>query len=161
MKVFNIGKVKNISILIIASVLLVTVVCVCPFPIRVDTTMEGFYVDAQGQITENVSVEVTGWYLRYLLLEDDLRVEFDLNDPAKHSLKMQGATQLGDSEYFYASGWYYIPDENSVDGATMLFDKPFKRCALRFMDEGCYVLSSDPSVDLNAFWQAAKVRLSL
>lgn len=58
-----------------------------------------------------------GWYLRYLLLKDDLRVEFDLNDPAKHGLKMQGATQLGDSEYFYASGWYYTSDENSVDGA--------------------------------------------
>lgn len=58
------NKVAIAAMFIIAAV----VICLVPFPVKIDRTMEGIRLEnSEDRSFEDCSVTVEGWYYRYLL----------------------------------------------------------------------------------------------
>ncbi len=150
------------KICLVLAVLLIAAICLCPFPVRINTCMEGMHINEQQELVENVTVNVSGWRYNFLFLQDKIKLSFD--SEALGTLdNMRTSEHEIDPSTRCAGLFFYSGSLNSFSSGTVTYDKDFSSCLMELDGEifgadgsACYVLSSDPDADL---WNVFKEHL--
>lgn len=119
--------------LLLGIIILLAVICLCPFPRRVNKTLQGVY---HAEDAQSVSVEIAlkGWWLDYLFFEDRLSLSgtissADAADDADFDFSRfvikNTVTKLSDSMYG-TSAFYYRSSTNQMEHQRVLFTKRFE-----------------------------------
>ena len=73
-------KVGRIRTIILITVILALAVCLLPWPGRVNVTLPGVRTSVDGSVETDVTVTVEGWYLKYLLRQDQMKASVGIQD---------------------------------------------------------------------------------
>ncbi len=148
-------KVLTLSFIIAA--LLTLTICLCPFPVRINTYMDGMHINGQHEFVENVTVNVSGWRYNYLFLQDKVKLTLDAGKPLGTLDNMRTSEYKITSSIRCASLFFYSSNLNSFSSGTATYDNNFSSCLIELKGEVLnvdsqgsvyYVLSSDPDADL-------------
>ena len=119
--------------LVISSVLILVIAAICtlPWPEKVHVELKGWAVDEAGNVTEGANVHLEGWYLHYLLRQDQLDVDITVSDGNTIAVFSADVPVIGIPEgRRYAAGLYYDGEANSYLPFQLGFDGEWNKCVL-------------------------------
>ena len=145
-----------IGICAIAAVIAIVLVCLLPWPTRVNVTMDAAKLDADGNKLGTATLCIKGWKLNYLFREDRMDIAIEPFDNFKY-FKLTGnqtgkTTVYGgiqshtDPSYSYIHVYGWDSQLNAGFDASLVFSDDLSRwmlCDFRNGDGICYVASTN------------------
>ena len=73
-------KTGRIGTIILVTVIVALAVCLLPWPSRVNVTLPGAEVNSDNTVKKDITLSVEGWYLKYLLQQDQIKASVLIHD---------------------------------------------------------------------------------
>ena len=121
-------RVISISCVVLVLILLV---CILPFPQRINKTLSGLRWQADNSVCSDTELSIKGWYFRYLVRDSKNRFEGTMTrDGHEIDIKLLPLHDITGMDSKYGVGIIYDPDTNrmaSIGPVYVLgaFDKVF------------------------------------
>lgn len=151
---------KKIIVTALIAFLIVALVCLLPWPTRVNVQMTGIEVTSDGTSLHNQTIHVEGWKLNYLFRDDT--VKLDIQVSGTNNLELNGQKHMPifqhSNEFDYASWFVYIADINRMDVLSVYLDKDLNWLVFSVNDR-CFVASTNPDADLQVYWEMCADRI--
>lgn len=150
---------KKILTLVICAVLTVALlVCITPIPHKVNATFHGYSVNADGDITDEITITAQGKYRDYLFIADEMYVDFTLSFASGATLRAKSAgpfLQLDDN-INVCNLKFYAGQSQLLDGGYMAFSHDRNQIILDGVTDNsfyvaCTAENADPAQLLSFF----------
>ncbi len=157
-------KSPRLKKLIVVLLILSIAVCLLPFPQRISWNMTGNAVEhrsEEGNITdttlaEPVTMEIKGWYFRFLLLKDKIGLRYTVEDGnGTHEFKHRPTAIFdfvnGDGSKHHSFGTGYIKDGTKLRSVLFVADESWNRLVLEISDSAqshLYTVATEEGADL-------------
>ena len=138
---------KSIFCIIFLS-LLILGICFLPFPHWINVKLTGYAVTTHGSIQDEVTVSIKGWQLNYLIKDDMLRADIEIqSSTTDESLRWTTSGSLlnpPDDGALYCTVYQYIANENGFEFGYFGFTKNMEKCIAPGLQKTIsYVSSTD------------------
>lgn len=145
---------KKLLTLVFCIVLLVALLlCIIPIPGKVNMTLQGYAVNASGEITDEITITAEGKFRNYLIVQDEMYANMTIAFASGSTVQAESAgpfLQLND-DVIVCRLSYLAGDSQQFDGGYMGFSQDRNHFILEGMTDGSYyVASTDESRDASA-----------
>lgn len=109
-------KKKLLKSALVLLVIFAVLVCVLPWPTRIDLTMPGGRINAEGEIIQEGTTHLEGWQYHYLFREDMMKVSVEVMDLTLSNTDWQKhfySCRLGDFRHMVQS--IYVNEWNEFE----------------------------------------------
>lgn len=73
-------KTGRIRTIILITVIIALVICLLPWPRRINVTQSGVAVNVHDTVEKDITLSAEGWYLKYLLRQDQIKASVVVHD---------------------------------------------------------------------------------
>lgn len=145
-------KMKQIRGIITIVLLIATAVCVLPLPERVNVTFPCVEVTPDGTVKDDVTFRVEGWYSKFLLRQDTMKVSVRIQETTGDtvaSMKIEGYVPDTSGANKWCSAPFYDAQTDSFEPVTLAFSDTMDTFVLiPYGSETFYAAASNIGKDL-------------
>ncbi len=140
-------KTGRVWTIIFIAVIVVLAACLLPWPSRVNAALPGVEVDSDGTVEKNVTLSIEGWYLRYLLRQDQMKVSVQVDDTV---INMDGPVFDTPQTEMWCTAPRYHAETNGFEIVNLAFADTMDTFILKCGNDGSvYVAAADASEKLS------------
>lgn len=138
---------KPARLWLITLIVVVLIVCLLSWPSRVNVTLPGVQVAGDGTVVSDVTVNIEGWQLKYLFLQDRMNISVTIQDPEKDTvpfIKMDGPVFDARVTEMWCTASCYNADIDGYEAVNLAFTDTMDTFILkRSSGDSIYVAASN------------------
>lgn len=138
---------KNLIRIFVCTILVTLIICLVPFPVWHNMTLQGSQVTKEGEVLDEITVKLRVWKLHYLFDYDDLSGNVEIISGDSITKIDYLGTIFGPEDIHWVSLMYYNAESNSMCGGELIFDDKLDTFQIFVNDDrgntSCYVVSED------------------
>ena len=148
-------KTKRTIIFICVAVLLIAaLLCLTPWPTRVNVQMTGMEVTADGTSIHSCTVHVDGWKLNYLFRDDTAKLHIQID--GAYGLELNGQNHVAlyhlSEDLDYATWIVYLSETKQLESVCAYLDPDLNWLGLSVTGR-YFIAATEPDADLQAYWE--------
>lgn len=105
---------KTIVTAVCAALVIILLVCILPFPQRINKTLSGISWQDGTPASSDAELSIKGWYFRYLLLDKDHFKGIMTYNKREIEIDLP-LSDIPDMDSKYGTGMFYNADKNQMD----------------------------------------------
>lgn len=137
---------KKLLIILALFLIVALLICLLPWPTRINTTLSGTGYRSATSPGSPATVKLTGWYLNYLFLEDELHLEVEVpnvcSDGTAIRIDSAHSWQWPEAEFWRVGGMGYDKDINGFIAFSMCLSPDFSQCLVTNFKGFDYIAAS-------------------